>query len=296
MSILGGLGGGMRGGFGGGAGGGGKAGGGGTVPYVTERDFEAQVLTSDLPVLVEFTADWCQPCKTIAPEVEAFAKEVEGKVKVVKVDIDKSQFLAKQLRIQSVPTFMLFANQRLADAQVGAIDRKGMRAMVEPFLPRQAGALKAVEVAQLVAQGAAVPVDTRDASAFGRAHIPQPVLFPASFPPSIVGHTGTLVIGSAGGYELDMTGAHDASDLPTFLSVLRTRQWTIATVRADCLARHGKWSTWAHGGRRFGFCRNDRGRFIWLRDHGWTYRFSSKYYGLITTAQLRATAESVEAV
>lgn len=130
----------------------------------------------------------------------------------------------------------------------------------------------------------------------GRAHIPQPVLFPASFPPSIVGHTGTLVIGSAGGYELDMTGAHDASDLPTFLSVLRTRQWTIATVRADCLARHGKWSTWAHGGRRFGFCRNDRGRFIWLRDHGWTYRFSSKYYGLITTAQLRATAESVEAV
>jgi len=173
MSILGGLGGGMRGGFGGGAGGGGKAGGGGTVPYVTERDFEAQVLTSDLPVLVEFTADWCQPCKTIAPEVEAFAKEVEGKVKVVKVDIDKSQFLAKQLRIQSVPTFMLFANQRLADAQVGAIDRKGMRAMVEPFLPRQAGALKAVEVAQLVAQGAAVPVDTRDASAFGRAHIPR---------------------------------------------------------------------------------------------------------------------------
>ncbi len=173
MSILGGLGGGMRGGGGLGGGNGGKGGAGGSVPYVTERDFEAQVLRSEIPVMVEFTAEWCQPCKTIAPEVEAFAKEVQGKVKVVKVDIDKSAFLAKQLRIQSVPTFMLFAEQRLADAQVGAIDRKGMRAMVEPFLPRQAGALKPVELAQLIAKAAVVPVDTRDAAAYGRAHLPS---------------------------------------------------------------------------------------------------------------------------
>jgi thioredoxin 1/putative thioredoxin len=160
--------------FGGSKGAPGGAGkGGGGVPYVTERDFEQQVLLSEVPVLVEFTADWCQPCKTIAPEVEAFAKEMEGKVRVVKVDIDKSQMLARQLRIQSVPTFMLFAEQRLADTQVGAIDRKGMRAMVEPFLPRQAGALKAPEFAQLLAKGAVVPVDTRDAPAFGRAHIPR---------------------------------------------------------------------------------------------------------------------------
>src|SRR5262245_52191608 len=80
----------------------------GSVPYVTERDFEQQVLLSEIPVMVEFTADWCQPCQAIAPEVEAFAKEVEGKVKVVKVDIDKSPIIARQLRIQSVPTFMLF--------------------------------------------------------------------------------------------------------------------------------------------------------------------------------------------
>jgi thioredoxin len=144
----------------------------GSVPYVTERDFEQQVLASQTPVLMEFTAEWCEPCKAIAPEVEAFAKEMEGKVKVVKIDIDKSPTIARQLRIQSVPTFMLFADQKLADAQVGAIGRKEMRAMVEPFLPRQAGALKPVELAQLLKEGAVVPVDTRDAAAYGRAHLP----------------------------------------------------------------------------------------------------------------------------
>jgi thioredoxin len=157
---------------GGGAKGGGGGGGKGSVPYVTEQNFEQEVLLSELPVMVEFTADWCQPCKTIAPEVEAFAKEMEGKARVVKVDIDKSQILARQLRIQSVPTFMIFAEQRLGDAQVGAINKKQMRAMIEPFLPRQAGALKARELAELMKQGVVAPVDVRDAGAFGRAHIP----------------------------------------------------------------------------------------------------------------------------
>lgn len=144
----------------------------GSVPYVSERDFEQQVLLSELPVLVEFTADWCQPCHAIAPEVEAFAQEMEGKVRVVKVDIDKSQALARQLRIQSVPTFMLFVEQRLGDVQVGAVGKKQLRAMVEPFLPRQAGALKARELAELMKQGQVVPVDVRDEAAYNRAHIP----------------------------------------------------------------------------------------------------------------------------
>jgi len=144
----------------------------GTIPYVTERDFEQQVLLSELPVLVYFTADWCQPCKTVAPEVESLGVELEGKLRIVKVDIDKSQMLARQLRIQSVPTFMLFVEQRLADAQVGAMGKKQLRAMVEPFLPRSAGALKARELAELIKQGAVVPVDVRDAAAYGRAHLP----------------------------------------------------------------------------------------------------------------------------
>jgi len=147
-------------------------GGKGAIAYVTERDFEQTVLLAETPVLVQFTADWCQPCKTIAPEVEAFAAEMEGKLKVLKVDIDKSQALARQLRIQSVPTFMLFVEQRLGDVQVGALGKKQLRAMVEPFLPRSAGALKARELAQLVKTGEVVPVDVRDAAAFARAHLP----------------------------------------------------------------------------------------------------------------------------
>ena len=151
---------------------------GGAIPYVTERDFEAVVLRSDVPVMVEFTADWCAPCKQIAPEVEAFAREMEGKVRVVKVDIDKAPLLARELQVKSVPMFVLFAEQRIVDGVVGAVGKKKLREMVEPFLPRAAGALKAIEVAQLLREGAVVPVDTRDAAAFGRAHIPGAVNMP----------------------------------------------------------------------------------------------------------------------
>jgi thioredoxin len=151
----------------------GAAGGtGGKVPTLTERDFEQAVLRSELPVLIEFTADWCAPCKKIAPEVEAFAEEMRGKANVVKVDIDRAPALARELRVKSVPTFMVFAEQRITDVAVGAISKKKMREMVEPFLARAEGALKPNELAQLVREGAAIAVDTRDEAAFKRAHIP----------------------------------------------------------------------------------------------------------------------------
>jgi thioredoxin 1/putative thioredoxin len=151
---------------------GGSAGKGGDILDVTEREFEREVIRSDIPVLIEFSAEWCAPCKQIAPEVESFARDMRGKVKVVKIDIDKSPLLARELRIQSVPTFMLFVDQRVADAQVGAIGKKRLEQMVEPFLPRAAGALKPVELAQLLGKGAVAAVDTREAAAYGRAHLP----------------------------------------------------------------------------------------------------------------------------
>jgi thioredoxin 1/putative thioredoxin len=139
---------------------------------VTEQEFEAEVLRSETPVLIEFTAEWCGPCKQIAPEVDAVARELVGKVKVVKIDIDKSPLLARELRVESVPTFMLFAEQRIVDAVVGAAGKKRLMEMVEPYLPRAAGALKPIELAALLREGAVVPIDTRDPAAFGRAHIP----------------------------------------------------------------------------------------------------------------------------
>jgi thioredoxin 1/putative thioredoxin len=143
-----------------------------SVPYVTEHDFEQQVLESELPVLVEFTAEWCGPCKTIAPEVDAFAQQMHGKVKVVKVDVDKAPMIARQLRVQSVPTFMVWVQGRPADGVVGALKQKQMRELVEPYLPRAEGALKPAELAELLRGGTLVPVDTRDRAAFDRAHLP----------------------------------------------------------------------------------------------------------------------------
>ena len=148
------------------------------VPYVDERSFESEILMSELPVLVEYTAAWCGPCKTIAPEVEAIARELEGKAKVVKVDVDKSQMIAQQLRIQSVPTFMVFAGGRPVAAKVGALRRAQMRQLIEPFLPRAEGAVKPPEAAELYKQGKIVFVDTRDAPSYGRAHLPGAVNMP----------------------------------------------------------------------------------------------------------------------
>jgi thioredoxin 1/putative thioredoxin len=101
-----------------------------------------------------------------------------GKAKVVKIDVDKAPIIAQQLRVQSVPTFMVVAEGRIQDAVVGAIRKKKMQELLEPFLPRAAGALKAPELAQLLAGGAVVPIDTRDAAAFKRAHLPGAVNMP----------------------------------------------------------------------------------------------------------------------
>jgi thioredoxin 1/putative thioredoxin len=148
------------------------------VPYVTEQDFEREVLRSELPVLVEFTADWCQPCKVVAPEVDAVATSLDGKAKVVKVDVDKSKRLAMTLRVQSVPTFVVFSKGRPVAGEQGVLRRAQLAEMLDPHLPRAAGAIKAQELAQAMTQQQAVPVDTREAAAFNRAHIPGAVNIP----------------------------------------------------------------------------------------------------------------------
>src|SRR5215510_225544 len=123
------------------------------LPTVSQRDFEQHILQSELAVLVELSAECCGPCKVIAPELEALAKELEGKAKIVKIDIDKSPILARQMGVQSVPTFVIFHEGRPVGGRVGALKRTQLREMLDPFLPRAEGALKPEEVAQLLKAG-----------------------------------------------------------------------------------------------------------------------------------------------
>ncbi|MBL8715868.1 MAG: thioredoxin fold domain-containing protein [Myxococcales bacterium] len=148
------------------------------IPYVDEQSFEREILRSELPVLVEFSAVWCGPCKQVEPDLIALMHELEGKAKVVKVDVDKCPALAQELQIKSVPTFMVFKGGRIAGGQPGALRRAQLRAMIEPFLPRSESAVRVEEFLKLAQAGRVVAVDTRDVQSFTRAHIPGALHLP----------------------------------------------------------------------------------------------------------------------
>lgn len=145
---------------------------------VTEQTFENEILRSELPVLVEFGAEWCGPCKTVAPELEALASELSGKAKVVTIDIDQAPLLAREMGIQSVPAFVVFHQGRPIGGRVGAMRRQELRQMLEPVLPRAAGAIKPEEAVQLLKQGRVSLVDTREKPVFDRAHLPGAINIP----------------------------------------------------------------------------------------------------------------------
>lgn len=147
------------------------------IPLVTEQDFEREVIRSELPVLVEFSDD--RPAaRASAVELEGVAREVEGRAKVLRVDVDRSRRLAALLKIQNVPTFVIFVKGRPVVGETGVMRKNELLALLEPHLPRPEGAIKAAELAQLLRQGQVVPVDTREVAAFARAHIPGAVNLP----------------------------------------------------------------------------------------------------------------------
>src|SRR5688572_21411084 len=148
------------------------------LQQVTEQDFENEVLVSELPVLVEFGATWCGPCKVVEPELVALSQEYSGRAKVVTVDIDQSPFLARQLGIQSVPTFLVFHQGRPVSGKAGAMKRAQLAELLEPVLPRPAGALKPKEVAQLLKQRHIQLVDIRPPEVYARAHIAGAINIP----------------------------------------------------------------------------------------------------------------------
>lgn len=93
------------------------------VRVFNEGNFDSEVLKSDVPVLVDFTATWCGPCKALAPIVEKVADEFEGKVKVGKLDIDEARAIAQKYGIRSVPTVMVFQNGEKKAQHVGLTNR-----------------------------------------------------------------------------------------------------------------------------------------------------------------------------
>ncbi|HQY61619.1 MAG: thioredoxin [Myxococcales bacterium] len=147
---------------------------------ISEREFEVEVFQSELPVLIYFSSQRAAAsARATDAEVESLGADLEGKLKIVKVLIENAPTLARQLRIQQVPMFMVFAGGRIVDGQAGALGKRALRAMVERHLPRAEGALKVDEVVELQKRGAVSVVDTRDAGAFARAHIPGSTNLPA---------------------------------------------------------------------------------------------------------------------
>lgn len=148
------------------------------IPLVAEQDFEREVLRAGLPVLVDLYADWCQPCKQLTPILEQIAQELSGKLKIVRVDVEKSPLLARSFRVQSIPMLVLIAQGRPADQIVGLVDKKTILEMVQPFLPAAADEITPKDMQQLLKLGQVVPVDVREPSAFARYRIPGAVNMP----------------------------------------------------------------------------------------------------------------------
>ena len=90
---------------------------------VTDEEFQAQVAQSPLPVLVDFWAPWCGPCRMVAPTLEALAKEMAGRVRIAKINVDDSPVMAGQLGVRGIPTMVLFKNGQEVDRQVGALPK-----------------------------------------------------------------------------------------------------------------------------------------------------------------------------
>ena len=101
---------------------------------ITSANFEEEVLKADLPVLVDFYADWCGPCKMMAPIVERVAEEYDGKLKVGKCNIDDEGALAEKFGIMSIPTIIVFKNGEAAVTSVGALSQPALEAKINEVL------------------------------------------------------------------------------------------------------------------------------------------------------------------
>lgn len=101
---------------------------------VTDVNFKTEVLDSQVPVLVDFWAEWCGPCKMIAPAVAELAKEYEGRAKIVKLDVDSNNQTAFTYNIRSIPALLIFKNGKVVDQIVGAVPKQKLKERLEANL------------------------------------------------------------------------------------------------------------------------------------------------------------------
>ena len=104
------------------------------ILHVTDATFKAEVLDSPLPVLVDYWAEWCGPCKMIAPILDDVAKDYAGKIKVAKINIDDNQAVPGEYGIRGIPTLMLFKGGEAAATKVGALSKSQLTAFIDSNL------------------------------------------------------------------------------------------------------------------------------------------------------------------
>ncbi len=101
---------------------------------VNDENFKKEVLESELLCLVDFWADWCMPCRMVAPTVEAIAKEYKGKLKVCKLNVDETSKTASNYGIMSIPTLVIFKNGKVADKVIGVVSKSELEAAIKPHI------------------------------------------------------------------------------------------------------------------------------------------------------------------
>jgi thioredoxin 1 len=101
------------------------------IHHVSDDTFENEVLNSDIPVLVDYWAEWCGPCKVIAPVLEEIASEYDGKMKICKLDIDENEDTPPKYGIRGIPTLMLFKNGAVEATKVGALSKSQLTAFLD---------------------------------------------------------------------------------------------------------------------------------------------------------------------
>ncbi|PJK09049.1 thiol reductase thioredoxin [Lysobacteraceae bacterium NML95-0200] len=104
------------------------------VIHATDADFNQQVLESDVPVLVDFWAPWCGPCRMIAPALDELADEYAGRAKVVKVNVDENQATALKYQVRSIPYLLVFKNGQPVATQVGAVGKPQLAGLIDKAL------------------------------------------------------------------------------------------------------------------------------------------------------------------